>query len=113
MKPMATKPEGSPEPEMADSAPKALGLAAVLLELVNIAAQIARVDQMIAQVTNGVPDADEAKRWHEISLQALKCSRDVLSEKQTRCLAELGVLAGSGTSPAESEMPAEFAPQAS
>jgi hypothetical protein len=90
----ATKPEGSqePEPEMAsfpigaDASTKAPGLAAAVLELVDIAAQISRVDQMIAQVTTGAPDADEAKRWHEISLRALQCSRDMLLQKQTQCL---------------------------
>jgi hypothetical protein len=101
------KPEGSlePEPEMAEAAPKAPGLAAVLLELVNIAAQIARVDQMIAQVTNGAPDADEAKRWHEISLQALRCSRDMLSQKQAECLAGLR-----GSSPEATPATMEIAP---
>jgi len=100
------KSEGSPEPEPEmDTSPKASGLAAVLLELVNIAAQIARVDQMIAQVTNGAPDADEAKRWHEISLQALRCSRDMLSQKQAECLAGLR-----GSSPEATPATVEIAP---
>merc|ERR1719345_416413 len=89
----------------ADAAPKDAGMAAVLLELVNIAAQIARVDQMIAQVTNGAPDADEAKRWHEISLQALRCSRDMLSQKQADCLAGLR-----GSSPEATPATVEIAP---
>jgi len=75
--------KGSPEKSSSPGASGAASkMASVLLELVNIAAQLARVDQMIAQVKEGAPDTDEAKRWHEISLQALQCSRDMLSKKQ-------------------------------
>merc|ERR1719160_251063 len=76
-------------PGVVDADPQKSSSAAAILELVNIAAQLARVDQMIAQVTDGTPEADEAKQWHEISLQALKCSRDMLSQKQMQCLAGL------------------------
>merc|ERR1719262_1953072 len=41
------------------------------------------------QVTSGAPDADDAKQYHEISLRALRCSRDTLSQKYAHCLAEL------------------------
>jgi len=109
--PMALKRGDSPEPEAeaspshTEAAPKAPGtMAAVILELVDIAAQMARVDQMIAQVTKGAPDADEAKRWHEISLQALKCSRDMLSQKQMQCLSKLRDSAPEVAS-ADSEVP--------
>jgi hypothetical protein len=61
-------------------------MALMLLELVNIAAQLAQIDHMIAQVTGGMPGTDDAKVWHDISVKALQYSREVLSEKQKSCL---------------------------
>lgn len=78
-------------------------MATILLDLVTIASQLARVDQMLEQVTQGAPDAEDAKQWQQISLQALTCSRDVLADKQKRILEEMMALANPGGSLAECE----------
>merc|ERR1719272_476778 len=67
-------------------------MATALLELADIAAQLARVDTMMAQVVDTTPEEEDAKRWHQVSIQALQCSRNMLSEKQSKCLADLGAL---------------------
>jgi len=69
-------------------------MASVLLELTTIAAQLAQLDMTFAKVNDGSPEDPEAKRWHDISMQALRTSRDMLSEKQLSCLNELSALAG-------------------
>lgn len=75
-------------------------MAAVLLELTTIAAQLAHVDMTLSKVNDGSPEDPEAKRWHEISVQALRTSRNMLAEKQVSCLSELNVLAGVTKEPA-------------
>merc|ERR1719160_1821297 len=50
---------------------------------------------MLAQITESAPEEEGAKRYHEISLQALQCSRKMLCEKQSKCLQDLGALIGS------------------
>jgi len=78
--------------------PKTQGtVAAALLELTDIVAQLARVDTMMAQVADSIPEEEDAKRWHEVSVQALRCSRNMLSEKQSQCLADLGARLGPST----------------
>jgi len=80
--------------EMPSAPDVPVGSAAMLLQLVTIVSQIASVDKMIADMVASAPDAEEAKKWHEVSLQALQWSRDALSEKQANCLADLSALAG-------------------
>merc|ERR1719453_3053213 len=63
-------------------------------ELSSLAKQLAQVDLMIAQVTDGDPEGEEAKRFQQISLRALQWSRDMLCQKQSRYLVQLGVIAG-------------------
>merc|ERR1719235_2552044 len=50
---------------------------------------------MLAQVSESAPEEENAKRYHDISLQALECSKKMLFEKQTQCLKHLGALVGS------------------
>jgi len=75
--------------------PPSRTVASVLLELTEFATQLARVEMMLAQVTESAPEEESAKRYHEISLQALQCSQKMLLEKQTQCLNDLGALVGS------------------
>jgi hypothetical protein len=86
----------SAEPTVISSAPTTPGtVSSLLLELTEVASQLARVEMMLAQVTESAPEEESAKRYHEISLQALKCSEKMLFEKQTQCLKDLGALIGS------------------
>jgi len=75
--------------------PKEKKVASLLLELTQATSQLAHVEMMIAQVTESVPEEEGAKKYHEISLQALHCSQKMLSDSQTKCLKDLGVLIGS------------------
>jgi len=82
--------------EPASSTPKAKAtVAASLLELTEVASKLAHVEMMLAQVTENTPEEESAKRYHEISLQALECSKKMLHEKQVKCLKDLGALVGS------------------
>jgi hypothetical protein len=84
------------EPTYVSSAPKTQAtVASSLLDLTEVASQLARVESMLAQVTENAPEEETAKRYHEISLQALQCSQKMLYEKQTQCLKDLGALVGS------------------
>merc|ERR1719428_1832022 len=64
--------------------------ASLLLDLTEAASQLARVEMMLAQVSESAPEEESAKRYHEISHQALECSKKMLSEKQMQCLKDLG-----------------------
>jgi len=86
----------APEPTCTSSAPKTqASVASSLVELTEVASQLARVEMMLAQVTENAPEEESAKRYHDISLQALRCSQKMLLEKQTQCLLDLGALVGS------------------
>lgn len=78
--------------------------AEVVQQLVGVAAQLARVDKTIAQVAEGAPDADDAKHWHQLSLQALQCSRSALVERQSYYLKILGSMVGEATPKAGDEV---------
>jgi hypothetical protein len=83
-------------PSCTTTKPKtAAGLAALLVDLTEVASQLARVEMMLAQVTDNAPEEENAKRYHEISLQALECSKKMLREKQAQSLNDLGALVGS------------------
>lgn len=86
-------------------------MAAALLELTTIAAQLAKVDMSIAEVHDGVPEDPEAKRWHDISIQALRTSRKMLSEKQFAHLNEISALAGNVETSAALKMTPEQKPE--
>merc|ERR1719159_2343641 len=79
-----------PDSEKQPAAPESV--AKVIRDLVGVVAQLSRMDKTIAQVTEGAPDEGEAKQWHQISLQALQCSRNMLVEKQARSLKMLKAL---------------------
>jgi len=84
------------EPTPTSSSPKSLAtVASSLLELTEVASQLAHVEMMFAQVSENAPEEESAKRYHEISLQALECSKKMLREKQAQCLTDLGALIGS------------------
>jgi hypothetical protein len=88
----------TPEPTPTNAAPALNTPAAVassLLELTEVASQLARVETMLSQVTENAPEEESAKRYHEISLQALECSKKMLQEKQAQCLTALGAMVGS------------------
>jgi len=78
-------------------------VASLLLELTDVASQLARVEMMLAQITESTPEEEGAKRYHEISLQALQCSRKMLVEKQSKCLKDLGASIGSPSKATEEE----------
>jgi hypothetical protein len=89
------KSTSKPEPQAQESTKNTKNtMAAILLELTTIAAQLAQVDMTMAKVNDGAPEDEEAKRWHEISVQALRTTRNMLAEKQSSCLNELCILTG-------------------
>jgi len=99
-------PTISSEPTPTSSKPRTPAtVASALLELTEVASQLAHVEMMLAQVTENAPEEDTAKRYHEISLQALECSKKMLHEKQTKCLKDLGALIGSPDEAAEEAKP--------
>merc|ERR1719161_2326248 len=53
--------------------------AALLADLVGVAAEIARMDEMLAQAEASAPASAEARKWHEVSVQALVWSREALA----------------------------------
>jgi len=103
------------------STPKSSGnVASLLLDLTEAASQLARVDKMLDQVTESAPEEESAKRYHEISLQALRCSQKMMSEKQAQCLKDLAALIGSPSKATEEKAdpvvelaPVELAPASS
>jgi len=78
-------------------------VASLLLELTEVASQLARVEMMLAQIMESAPEEEGAKRYHDISLQALQCSRKMMFEKQSKCLKDLGALIGSPSKAMEEE----------
>jgi len=83
------------DPTRTPSKPKSPAtVASSLLELTEVASQLAHVEMMLAQITESAPEEENAKRFHEISLQALQCSQKMLQEKQVQCLKDLGALIG-------------------
>merc|ERR1719272_770046 len=68
---------------------------AMLLELVTIVTQIAQLDAMFSQVQKGAPHAgSEADKWHQVSVQALECSRKYMVEQQMSLLQRLAMPTG-------------------
>merc|ERR1719313_512379 len=56
-------------PTTSTTPPASKNVASSLLELTEAAAQLARVEMMLAQITESAPEEESAKRFHEISLQ--------------------------------------------
>jgi hypothetical protein len=61
----------------------------LLEELIDLAAKIARTDQMIAEVQAQAPQDPGAEKWHEVSKQALAFSRQALNARQLEILENL------------------------
>jgi len=94
--PKAATTAQEPTPTITSSTPKTpAAVASSLLELTDVASQLAHVEKMLTQVTENTPEEESAKRYHEISLQALECSKQMLHEKQAQCLKDLGAMIGS------------------
>lgn len=95
------------EPKSANAQPTSTSTpktpASLLLELTEVASQLARVEMMLDQVIATAPEEESAKRYHEISLQALQCSQKMMFEKQTQLLKDLGALLGSPSKATEEE----------
>merc|ERR1719375_992414 len=70
--------------------------AALLADLVGVAAEIARMDEMLAQAEASAPASAEARKWHEVSVQALVWSREALAERQNNLLVQMKVLSQVG-----------------
>merc|ERR1719247_768182 len=69
------------------------GVGPMLASLVRLATDVARVDQMAAQLKADPPNAVEALKWHEIAVQSVACSRRALVQQQDAVLRELSALA--------------------
>jgi hypothetical protein len=103
----------APEPTLTTtSTPKTpAAVASSLLELTEVASQLARVEMMIAQVTESAPEEESAKRYHEISLQALECSKKMLHEKQAQYLKDLGAMIESSNNDTKNEAMSTVEPE--
>lgn len=65
-------------------------LALQLCELVDVAAKMAKLDGLCAQAAESAPVSNaEAKKWQEISMNAMHLSREALVEQQKRCVQKL------------------------
>jgi len=98
VKQLQKSPESQPAGKPATTSSK---VASLLLDLAEVASQLANVEMMLVQITETVPEEEGAKRYYEISLQALQCSQKMLSEKQSQCLKDLSGLIGSPSKAAE------------
>jgi len=108
----ATAAESDPTPTSISSTSKTpAAVASTLLELTEVASQLARVEMMLAQVTENAPEEESAKRYHEISLQALECSKKMLHEKQAQYLTDLGGMIGSPSKAAKDEVTPTLDPE--
>lgn len=65
------------------------GIAPLLVDLVRVVTEISRTDQMIQKTADAAPHETEALKWHEISLHALRWSRDALVQQQDTLLAQM------------------------
>jgi len=60
---------------------------ALLKELVEVAAEIARTDGLLKEANGSAPHGADAQKWHEVSCRALRWSRDALADRQSNILA--------------------------
>jgi len=80
-------------PPLAKAGSLAAGVGAVLASLVRVATDVARADEMAAQLKASAPTGDEALKWHEIALRSVAWSREALVQEQSALLKELQALA--------------------
>merc|ERR1719161_1744810 len=67
----------------------------ILLELVTLVSQIAKLDEMFDNFKKSAPDAgSEADKWHQVSVQALETSRKYMVEQQTSLIQRLANVTG-------------------
>merc|ERR1719271_280229 len=67
----------------------------ILLELVTLVSQIAKLDEMFDNFKKSAPDAgSEADKWHQVSVQALVTSRKYMVEQQTSLIQRLANVTG-------------------
>jgi hypothetical protein len=65
-------------------------LALQLCELVDVAAKMTQLDGFCAKAAENVPVSNpEARKWQELSLNAMHLSREALVEQQRRCVQKL------------------------
>jgi len=102
VKQLGPKTEVAP-PTITSTPSTPANVASLLLELTEVASQLARVEMMLAQIMESAPEEEGAKRYHDISLQALQCSRKMMFEKQSKCLKDLGALIGSPSTATEQQ----------
>lgn len=63
---------------------------ALLMELVTVVTQITQLDAMSEKVKESAPGAcSDADKWHQVSVQALECSRKYMVEQQTSLIHRL------------------------
>lgn len=66
------------------------GLALQLCELVDVAAKMTQLDGLCAKAAKSAPVSNpEARKWQELSLNAMHLSREALVEQQRRCVQKL------------------------
>jgi len=76
---------------IAKKTPPCTATPSALQQLVGVAKQLAKVDEMVQSAQTAAPaKADtEAHKWHEVSLRALLWSRAALQEQQQRVLRDI------------------------
>lgn len=80
-----------------------------LCELVQVTAKMTQLDSICAQAAEATPAKNaEAKKWQELSINAIQLSREALVEQQKRCVQKLTELC---ELPTPSSMPGSKATQ--
>lgn len=75
--------------------PASATMAEILMELVTVAAQLARIDSMLDGVRGCAPsECPEAAKWQQISTEALTWSRKSFAEQQVALVKQLATLTG-------------------
>merc|ERR1719171_2584485 len=76
---------------------------ALLMELVTVVTQITQLDAMSDKVKESAPGpCSDADKWHQVSVQALECSRKYMVEQQTSLIQRLGNATGNSVLPVKS-----------
>jgi len=71
-------------------------LALQLCELVDVAAKMTQLDGLYAKAAETAPVMNaEAKKWQELSMNAMHLSREALAEQQKRCVQKLAEFSNS------------------
>lgn len=64
-------------------------MAVLIQELVKIVLEISKMDEMLEKVQSGVPEGEQAQKWHEVSIRALAWSREALATRQADLLVQM------------------------